>query len=143
MECKHHSSYGEHITAHINDLKIDKNKVLNILELIQYTLLYTIICLYVGSIIDSWFFHASLEKESNVNLIVYITLHMITSIIAIYFIRKFVKIIPFIGEGIAGYTAHCNLFEFEGELTIGLIFIATQRNLLVNVQELYNRINKI
>lgn len=141
VKCNDHKSYLEHIQDQAKTFSINRKQILNIVELVQYTILYTISCLYVGSIIDSWFKQDDLKKIGTGNLLLYICIHMIVSMLAVYFIRKFVQFVPFIGENIEEYVPHCDLFEFEGEITIGIIFIATQRNLLANVDELYNRIN--
>ena len=139
--CDKHESYAEHIKDRLGKFAINQNLLLNMLELIQYTLLYTITFVYIGSIIDSYFVNPDIKTDTTGTLLMKLCLQMVVDILAIYFIRKLVKTIPFIGEGIKGYIPHCGVFEFEGEIAIGLIFIATQRNLIKGVAELYDRIN--
>jgi len=138
--CKSHKSYAEHVSKNLKELQLDKNLLLKLLEVIQYTLFYTIVFIYVGTFIDSFFIIKDLKTISTQKLFAILCLHIIVDIICIYVIRKLIKIIPFIGEFVKGYEAHCNVFEIEGEITIGLIFISTQRNLSNSVSELYDRI---
>ena len=107
---------------------LDKIRMIKLLEIIQYAFLYIIVTMGFGIAFENLF-----PVPDNDKSIIYILLEIfaqcILSAIAVFYIRKIVKLFPFILSRISGYQSH-KIDEYNGEIIIGLIFVGIQTNLI-------------
>ena len=110
-------------------LKQDRKKkivILKILELIQYTIIYTVTILYIGKFLNKYF--PKLDKgKKKIQLLFEIILQMIVIVVIMYFVRKFIQFIPFIYHD-KDYEQG-GVSEVYGELTIAFVYVITQYKL--------------
>ena len=109
-----------------NIFAFDKTQLLKLLELSQYTVVYTLLILPIGRVLNNYL--PELDKsKTNIRILLEIVIQMIVIVLTMYFIRRVVKRLPFIyhdpdyEEG--GVT------EVYGELTIAFVYVVTQDHL--------------
>jgi hypothetical protein len=94
-------------------------------SIIQYSLLYLVLVGSFGYIIDR-LFPIYNEQKKKIYIFLEISIQIIFSALAIYFIRGFVNIIPLVYQGI--YTNKKQV-GYQGDIIISLILLSVQRNL--------------
>ncbi len=74
-------------------------------------------------------------------IIILLEIVLQTSFIAVYvfYLQKIVKLVPFIFMGSRSYRPY-KVFEYSGEITISLILINTQQNLINKIQIINDRL---
>lgn len=113
-------------------LRFDKKKFFELLKIIQLSVLYIIFTMVLAHFIDVIFFnpYEDIKNQSKFKLFLEITLQTIACVIAIYYIRKIVKAIPFIFQ----YKLDDDWGTvYNGEIVISFIFIGSQQNLLKKI----------
>jgi hypothetical protein len=113
-----------------------------LLETLQYGLLYGFVTFLSGTSIDKIFPEIDKEK-SNGSLFLEILLQSMFLTIVVFYIRKFVKIVPFLfyipsQSGQPRYKPYLSS-EFDGEIIIAIILISSQVNLIAKIVELSER----
>lgn len=129
----------KHIEERIFSLfECDTIRVSQILEAFQYGVVYLIIGFLAGSFLDTLFPLPDEMKETN-QLLLEVIGQCLLFILFVFYIRKVVKIMPFIFY-IPGskYVPH-EISEYDGEIMIGLVLIATQFGLLKKIDILSKR----
>ena len=119
-----------------NLLATDNIRLMQVLELIQYSFLYFIVAFVAGTTMDNIFPDYD-PKESSAQIIIEVLAQSILTIIVAFYIRKLVKIVPFafVIKGtkfMPGLTS-----EYHGDMMIGaIVFVSVQVNLLKKINEL-------
>lgn len=102
------------------------------------SVLYIIFTMIAAHFIDSLFFnpYEDIKKTNKIILFIEITLQTLCCVIAIFYIRKIIKLISifFIKRIKKDYS---NIYS--GEIVISIIFIATQDNLLKKINHLVSK----
>jgi len=113
-------------------LRFDKQKFFELLKIIQFSILYIIFTIVLAHIIDVIFFnpYEDIKNQSKFKLFWEITLQTIACVIAIYYIRKIVKAIPFIFQHKLDDDWES---VYNGEIVVSFIFIGSQQNLLKKI----------
>ncbi len=83
---------------------------------------------YIGYHIELLFPKPDPKKPAYQTMIE-IILQCLVSALSIYYIRKIVRFIPFIFETNCEYKPH-DIEEYGGEITIAIIFVGVQKNIL-------------
>lgn len=109
----------------------DKIRRLKLIEIIQYTILYTIVTLPLSAILEEIFPEPDETKNKWIILLEVLLQTMMIAIL-VFYIQKFVKLIPFIYMGDKEYKEH-KIFEYQGDITISIIFVGTQKNLFEKI----------
>ena len=134
--------YGKsHFISRVRKLfNLNTIRINEIAEIIQYTILYGIVAFYVGTWINAVFPHFDKSKSST-ELMLEVLGETIILTICVFYIRKLVKIVPFIFHlpGKQTYNPYLST-EFHGEIVISVIFITLQTNLVKKLEELSKRI---
>ena len=104
----------------------DKTQLLKILELTQYTIIYTLLILPIGRVLNTYFPELD-KRKTNIRILLEIIIQMIIIVLTMYFIRRIVKRLPFIYHD-PDYEAG-GVTEVYGELTIAFIYVVTQDHL--------------
>jgi hypothetical protein len=118
-------------------MKMDEVRVMTLLEALQYSLLYALLGYLAGSGLDA-VFPAFNEKKPIKDVVVEVIGQTLSFVLLIFFIRKIVKLVPFLfvlnwdlnGDGKVPKYRPYETTEYGGEITIALVLIASQMNLL-------------
>lgn len=131
-------TYQKHISENLEKLLIvDKVRGHHILEIIEYSLAYAIVAGLAALSIEK-IFPAPDEKKSTNKILVEVLLQCILSAVAVFYIRKIVKVLPYIFENSASYNPH-DVMEYNGEIMIAIVFVGFQKNLLTKLEILRQR----
>ena len=82
------------------------------------------------------------SKFSTLRLGVEITLHAIVLAIVFYFLRKFIRLIPFPFDGARNYN-HSSLYEIDGGIVLVIVILFFQRQLIEKVGIFQNRLREL
>ena len=134
--------YGKaHFMGRIRKLfNLNTIRINEISETIQYTILYGIVAFYVGTWANAAFPHFD-KTKSTWELMLEVLGQTIVLAVAVFYIRKLVKAVPFLFyiPGRHAYRPYLST-EFHGEIVISIIFITLQTNLIKKLEELSKRI---
>ena len=141
---EHEKSFGERLGSL---LALDCYRVTRILETAQYAVLYAVICLPVGLLIDAAcrrlypdpdergvFTGARLWRAMGVAV-----LQVVLSAISIIYVRKLADLVPFAFNLCPWkYVPHYHVEEVFGEVAIALIFVGIQVTLVKKLEQIRN-----
>lgn len=119
----------------VNNIRLNE-----LLETAQFTIMYGLVGFLCGTYINK--LSPKFDKtKSTWEILLEILGETVVLSICIFYIRKLVKIIPFIVHlpGKSRYIPYMSS-EFEGEIALSLIFVTLQTNLLEKILELSKRI---
>lgn len=144
---KHASEYFKERVGKL--VRINEVRIMELLESFQYGIGYIVICFFLGVGMD--FMFPKYDEKKDVLLIFgEVVLQCLALILFVFYGRKLVKIMPFLfyfnraifgGSSVPKYRAYEST-EYEGEVVIGFVLVATQTNLLKKIdllsRKLYN-----
>lgn len=114
---------------------------MELLESIQYGVLYSFSAFFTGVTID-WAFPDFNEETKTQTLALEVILQSLIVIVAVFYLRKVVKVVPFLfafhWAGASKYRPY-ESSEYSGEVILSLIFFATQFNLIKKLDLLSRR----
>ena len=120
----------------IGDLiAFDSFRLTQIVEIIQFSILYIIICLIAGIYLDYLFPYVD-ENKSTMNILLELSFHSVIVSLAVFYIRKITMIVPLIYKA-KGYTSHTH--SYSGEVVIAIVFFTTQKKILDKINILHDR----
>ena len=115
--------------------RFDQIRIMQLLEVVQYTVIYFVLGFFLGATLDMLFPRFN-EKEDIERVTLEVLGQLIVFVVFIFYIRKIVKLVPFLfvlggpaGKKFIPYKTT----EYEGEITIGLVVIASQFNLIKKI----------
>lgn len=123
--------------------RIDDIRIMELLESFQYGIAYIVICFFLGVGLD-FLFPKYDEDISTPQLFLEIVVQCLALIMFVFYGRKLVKVMPFLfyftrslvgAKGVPKYKAYEST-EYEGEVIIGFVLVATQINLLKKLDKL-------
>jgi hypothetical protein len=127
--------------------RTDRIRLYQIVGIFQYTILYGVICFYLGAFLESLFPDAD-EGKASWKIALEVLGQCFILALSLFYIRLFVKAIPalptlFLPSKTTGRsdlsTASYNFSEYQGELIVSIIFIGVQLNLLSKISILAKR----
>jgi hypothetical protein len=138
----------DHAIDHIRDrtqklLLRDEVRIMELLESIQYGVLYLITGFATGVTLD-YAFPPFNEQIRTGTLFAEVALQCLLLVILTYYLRKIVKIVPFLfvidftGKGRSTYKPY-QAEEYGGEIMIALVFLGAQFNLIKKLDLLSRR----
>ena len=115
----------------------DKCRFHKLLQTGQYAISYLIVGGVIGTIVDFMFPKYEPELDSS-KILFEVCLQSILTAIAIFYIRKVVKIIPYLfgDEEYCPYKKDYAVPEYQGDIILILVMVATQTNLLKKYKHL-------
>jgi hypothetical protein len=131
----------------IDFIRLDRARFFQLLGIFQYTILYGLVCFYLGSILESFFPDAN-ENEKSWTIAAEVLGQCFIIAVGLFYIRIFIKAIPsiptfFLRGRSRGHsdlsTASYRFSEYQGELVVAIIFIGVQLNLLTKISILAKR----
>jgi hypothetical protein len=142
---KNASQHFETQFKHLFDY--DEARIMELLESMQYGLGYLFVGFIAGALADSIF--PKYDETKDLSTVFFETvLHSMLLIIVVFYVRKIVKIMPFLfvinidtnGDGkIAKYQPY-QATEYSGELMIALILVGSQLNLIKKIDLLSRKL---
>ncbi len=135
--------YKSHLQERINKLlRFDIIRINELFELVQYAIIYAVTCFFAGLGINSMFPEYD-ENKPTLHLILEILGELCAVVIAIFYVRKINKLIPFILlVGNAKEYIPYQTTEYNGDISISLIFVAMQFRLIKKIGLLGQRMNE-
>ena len=124
-----------------NVLNLKKNRLREIGYILVISFVYIIITIVVAHLIDDFFANIferneKLETKNNFKIFYEVVFQVLTCVIAIYIIRKIVKLIPIILK----WDKYNDMeYIYEGEIVISFIFIGSQPKLLQKINYIVTR----
>jgi hypothetical protein len=124
-------------------VRVNDVRIMELLESFQYGIGYILICFFLGVGLD-FLFPKFDEEIPTGQLFLEVTLQCLALIVFVFYGRKLVKVMPFLffftrslfgGKGVPKYRAYEST-EYEGEVVIGFVLVATQTNLLKKLDKL-------
>lgn len=109
-------------------VKLDDIRILRILEMGQYTCIYSIVTILLAVKIDD-LFPIYDKTKSTTQLLIEVFAHMLFLSVSIFYIKKLVKVVPPIGFLINPNYKVGSTSEYQGDLIFAIILIATQDRL--------------
>lgn len=124
-------------------LRINDVRIMELLESFQYGIGYILICFFLGVGLD--FLFPKFDEDIPIGqLFLEVVLQCLALIVFVFYGRKLVKVMPFLfffnrslfgAKGVPKYRAYEST-EYEGEVVIGFVLVATQTNLLKKLDKL-------
>lgn len=142
--------YKDHIQERIRSLFLfNEVRVMELLETIQFGLGYLFVGFLAGTILD-YSFPAYKENIETKQLFFEVLLQGILLAVAVFYVRKIVKIMPFMfvlntdinGDGKVEKYHPYQATEYSGEVMIALVVIGAQFNLIKKIDLLSRRLYK-
>jgi hypothetical protein len=136
--------YKSHVDERVDKLfRFDAIRINELFETVQYTIIYAVTSFFAGLGINSMFPEYN-EKTPTLNLVLEILGELCAVIIAIFYIRKINKLVPFflLFANTKSYIPY-QTTEYNGEITISLVFVAMQFRLLKKIGLLGERMNQM
>ena len=134
----------EHVRTRTEKLLLNNEiRVTELLESIQYGVLYLIVGFATGVTLDYSFPNYNEQTKTSV-LFTEVALQCLLLIILVFYIRKLVKIVPFLfvidfsGSGKSSYKPY-EASEYGGEIIIAIVLLGAQFNLIKKLDLLSRR----
>jgi len=126
----------EHVTLQFKKLvAIDKIRMHKLLFLVQYAVLYVLVGLLAGSLVDYCFPEYNPEKK-NSEMIKEIVLQTSVIAVALFYARKIVLLCPYLFNFDNSFShSHAQKMQgFHGTIVLAITFVATQTSYLKKIQ---------
>ena len=134
----------EHVRTRTEKLLLNNEiRIMELLESIQYGVLYLLVGFATGVTLDYSFPNYNEQTKTSV-LFMEVALQCLLLIVLTFYIRKLVKIVPFLfvidftGSGKSSYKPY-EASEYSGEVIIALVFLGAQFNLIKKLDLLSRR----
>jgi len=134
----------EHVRTRTEKLFLNNEiRVMELLESIQYGVLYLVVGFITGVTLDYSFPNFNEQTKTSV-LFTEVALQCILLIVLVFYIRKLVKIVPFLfvidftGSGKSSYKPY-EASEYSGEIIIAIVLLGAQFNLIKKLDLLSRR----
>jgi hypothetical protein len=140
--------YKQHIQERIRSLFLfNEVRVMELLETIQFGIGYLVVGFLAGTILDYSFPHYK-EEISTQELFLEVLLQGVLLAIAVFYVRKIVKIMPFMfvlgsdinGDGKVDKYHPYMATEYSGEVMIAVVMLGAQFNLIKKLDLLSRRL---
>lgn len=134
----------KHFIEHLGSItRFDIVRINELLELIQYNVIYCISA-FIGGLSINAIFPEYTETVSIGRLSIEIIGELLALVIVVFYIRRFVKTVPFLlhisGSGTNNFKPYLTT-EYQGEIAIGIIFVGVQFRLIRKLALLAHKIS--
>ena len=128
------------LQSKIDDLiAFDNFRLTQIFEIIQFSILYIIICLIAGIYLD-YIFPDPDETKSSLHIMIELSIHSIVVALAVFYIRKICHLVPLVFEVKGFRDLHTR--EYDGEIIVAIVFFTTQKKIFQKINILHKRFLK-
>tara|TARA_B110000495_G_scaffold34058_1_gene26857 strand:+ start:325 stop:717 length:393 start_codon:yes stop_codon:yes gene_type:complete len=116
-------------------LTLNSHRLTQLIEIVQFSILYIVICLMAGVFLDDLFPEVD-ENKPTINILLELSFHSVIVSLAVFYIRKITMIVPLIYKA-KGYSSHTH--SYSGEVVIAIVFFTTQKKILDKINILHDR----
>jgi len=120
-------------------ITFDNFRIIQIFEIIQFSILYIIICLIAGIYLD-YIFPEVDENKSTLHIMIELSLHSIIVALSVFYIRKLCHLVPLVFEVKGFREVHTR--EYDGEIIVAIVFFTTQKKIFDKISILHKRFLK-
>ena len=115
---------------------LDDYRITQILEIVQFSVLYILICLITGVYLD-YLFPEPDENKSSIYILLELSLHSIIVAISVFYIRKICHLVPLMFQVKNFREIHTR--EYDGEIIVAIVFFTTQKKIYKKINILHKR----
>jgi len=117
----------------------DDYRLTQLFEIIQFSVLYIIICLLTGIYLD-YLFPEPDETKSSLHILIELSVHSVIVALSVFYIRKVAKLVPLIFQVKNFREIHTR--EYDGEIIVAIVFFTTQKKIFEKISILHKRFLK-
>ena len=117
----------------------DDYRLTQLFEIIQFSILYIIICLITGIYLD-YLFPEPDETKSSLHILIELSVHSVIVALSVFYIRKVAKLVPLIFQVKNFREIHTR--EYDGEIIVAIVFFTTQKKIFEKISILHKRFLK-
>ena len=114
----------------------DDYRLTQLFEIIQFSVLYIIICLIAGIYLD-YLFPEPDETKSSLYILLELSFHSIIVAICVFYIRKICHLVPLMFQAKNFREIHTR--EYDGEIIVAIVFFTTQKKIFKKIKILNKR----
>ena len=117
-------------------VNFDDYRLTQLFEIIQYSVLYIIICLITGIYLD-YLFPDPDDKKSTLHILLELSFHSIIIALSVFYIRKICHLFPLMFKTKNFREIHTR--EYDGEIIVAIVFFTTQKKIFEKINILHKR----
>ena len=114
----------------------DDYRLTQLFEIIQFGLLYIIICLITGIYLD-YLFPDPDDSKSTLHILLELSFHSIIVALSVFYIRKICHLVPLMFQVKNFREIHTR--EYDGEIIVAIVFFTTQKKIFEKINILHKR----
>tara|TARA_Y100000022_G_C13088085_1_gene300934 strand:+ start:110 stop:514 length:405 start_codon:yes stop_codon:yes gene_type:complete len=115
---------------------LDDFRLTQLFEIIQFSVLYIIICLIAGIYLD-YLFPDPDENKSTLSILLELSFHSIIVALSVFYIRKICHLFPLMFKAKNFREIHTR--EYDGEIIVAIVFFTTQKKIFEKINILHKR----
>ena len=120
-------------------LTFDDYRLTQLFEIIQFSVLYIIICLIAGIYLD-YLFPDPDESKSSLHILLELSFHSVIVALSVFYIRKICHLFPLMFKTKNFREIHTR--EYDGEIIVAIVFFTTQKKIFQKINILHKRFLK-
>ena len=117
----------------------DDFRLTQLFEIIQFSVLYIIICLIAGIYLD-YLFPEPDENKSTIHILLELSFHSVIVALSVFYIRKICHLVPIMFKVNNFREIHTR--EYDGEIIVAIVFFTTQKKIFEKINILHKRFLK-
>ena len=114
----------------------DDYRLTQLFEIIQFSVLYIIICLITGIYLD-YLFPEPDETKSSLHILIELSVHSVIVALSVFYIRKICHLVPLMFQ-VKGFR-EIHTREYDGEIIVAIVFFTTQKKIFEKISILHKR----
>ena len=112
----------------------DDYRLTQLFEIIQYSVLYIVICLITGIYLD-YLFPDPDETKSTLHILLELSFQSIIVALSVFYIRKICHLVPLMFKVKNFKEIHTR--EYDGEIIVAIVFFTTQKKIFEKINILH------
>jgi hypothetical protein len=112
----------------------DNYRLTQLFEIIQYSVLYIVICLITGIYLD-YLFPDPDETKSTLHILLELSFQSIIVALSVFYIRKICHLVPLMFKVKNFKEIHTR--EYDGEIIVAIVFFTTQKKIFEKINILH------
>lgn len=117
-------------------LTFDDYRLTQLFEIVQFSVIYIIICLITGIYLD-YLFPEPDETKSSLHILAELSVHSVIVALSVFYIRKIAKLVPLMFKVKNFREIHTR--EYDGEIIVAIVFFTTQKKIFEKINILHKR----
>ena len=115
-------------------VNFDDYRLTQLFEIIQYSVLYIVICLITGIYLD-YLFPDPDETKSTLHILLELSFQSIIVALSVFYIRKICHLVPLMFKTKNFREIHTR--EYDGEIIVAIVFFTTQKKIFEKINILH------